>query len=98
MRIKIPSWVLSLGLLAAVLGLAWSVSASPLYRAYLAGRSSGAVVFSIVQAVGAPGPAGSDPPAEPVSSPSAGVTCLTAKLRRIVSEQLVDLGLPVGHS
>jgi hypothetical protein len=52
MKLKLRYWIFCGALGMALLSAARSVSASSAYQAYLAGRSSGAVLFSIVQAFG----------------------------------------------
>ena len=52
MRVKLRSWIIRGTLLLALVSVARMAPVWPVYRAYLASRSSGAVLFSIVQAVG----------------------------------------------
>jgi hypothetical protein len=52
MKANIKFWILLPALAIGALAAAWSWPATPLYRGYLAGRASGAMLFSMVQALG----------------------------------------------
>ena len=61
MRVKLRSWIIRGTLLLALVSVARMAPVWPVYRAYLASRSSGAVLFSIVQAVGMRGSSAAAP-------------------------------------
>lgn len=90
MQSKFTSWILPATLLIATAALARSLPVSSLCRGYEAGRSSGALVFSMVQAIGS----------QANGRDQEKLSCrnterpLAERLRQIINARLAGLGLP----
>lgn len=92
MRVRNPFRLLTAALLVVAASVAWLLPTSSLYRGYVAGRSSGALVFSIVQAIGTQAVAADRSTERPVCDhrdPSG----LAERLRQIVHDRLTDWGV-----
>ncbi len=92
MRVKLRSWILPASLLIVTVVLARSFPVSSLCRGYEAGRSSGALVFSIVQAVGSQV---NHRAQDQLSCRNSERPRLAKRLRQMINAELAGLGLPL---
>ncbi len=95
MRFKLPSWIWAATFLIATATLVRSLPVASLYHGYKTGRSSGALVFSIMQAIGSQT---NHRPEERLSCRNSERPRLTERLRHLINTQLAELGLPLLRS